>query len=367
MISKKAIALCATVSVALSGLAMAAPAQADPVSNSYAVVGSDTLEDVVSALTNGTNLTGSFVRATTDRGATIGSFDATGSPYITTKPSGVRFARPNGSGDGVLALSRAMSGAPYSSTATGATGPTNVVVSGQIDIARASGPTKVPSTTGALAYVPFGRDALSYVYQGSAGLANLDKATLFSLYTCTVRAIGAVTVTPIIPQSGSGTRSSFLSMIGTDEAGLKTTTEAGCVVEAQEHDATKLTADSIMPMSVSRWVSMNTGASFDKRGSGILATPTGIAPVTGSGTSMNPNPTFYADPTFGRNTYLVVEYARVAAGAKFDADLANLLDPTLDQSLSNSDTSVAGTAGSVKKKFGFLPPVDNVIVRSLVS
>lgn len=367
MISKKALALCATVGVALSGFAVAAPAQADPVSNSYAIVGSDTLEDVVSALTNGTNITGSFVRTTTDHGATVGSFDATGSPYITTKPSGVRFARPNGSGDGVLALSRAINGGVYSSTATGATGPTNVVVSGQVDIARSSGPTKVQNTSGSLAYVPFGRDALSYVYQGNAALANLDKATLLSLYTCSVRVIGGVTVTPIIPQNGSGTRSSFLSMIGTDEAGLKTTSESGCVVESQEHDATKLTADSIMPMSVSRWVSMNTGASYDKRGAGILSTPLAAFPVTGTGTSMIPNPAYYADATFGRNTYLVVEYARVSAGAKLDADLRALLDPTLDQSLSNSDVSVAGTAGSVKKKFGFLPPVDDVIVRATIS
>ncbi len=77
VISKKAVALCVTLGVAVSGIAIATPASADPVSNSYAIVGSDTLEDVVNALANGTNITGSFVR-TAANGATIGSFDATG-------------------------------------------------------------------------------------------------------------------------------------------------------------------------------------------------------------------------------------------------------------------------------------------------
>jgi hypothetical protein len=135
VISKKAIALCATVGVTLSGIALAAPAHAEPVSNSYSIVGSDTLEDVVGALANGTRITGSTVRITTS-GSTLGSFDATGSPYISTKPSGVRFGRPNGSGDGVKALSRSIDGAAYTSGTAG--GPANVTITGQVDIARSS-------------------------------------------------------------------------------------------------------------------------------------------------------------------------------------------------------------------------------------
>ena len=43
MISKKVVAICAAFGVAISGAAIAVPAVAEPVSNSYAIVGSDTL------------------------------------------------------------------------------------------------------------------------------------------------------------------------------------------------------------------------------------------------------------------------------------------------------------------------------------
>jgi hypothetical protein len=46
VISKKSAAMAAIIGVALSGFALA-PAQAEPVSNSFSIVGSDTLEDVV--------------------------------------------------------------------------------------------------------------------------------------------------------------------------------------------------------------------------------------------------------------------------------------------------------------------------------
>ena len=101
-------------------------AVAEPVSNSYVAVGSDTLQDVMNALANGTNVTGATVRsAAVDQ--TFASYDATGSAYIQTKTNGPRFGRPNGSGDGVKALSRSIDGKPYTSGTAG--GPTNVVIS----------------------------------------------------------------------------------------------------------------------------------------------------------------------------------------------------------------------------------------------
>jgi len=351
VISKKAVALCATLGVVLSGVAFAAPASADPVSNSYAIVGSDTLEDVVSALANGTNITGSYVRSTVN-GATIGSFDATGSAYITTKTGGVRFGRPNGSGDGVKALSRSTDGGAYTSGIAGS--PANVVVTGQVDIARSSSGGTV-NANGELQYIPFGRDAISYVYKGDAALASLTAAQLKAAYECTNVVINGVTVTPIIPQAGSGTRKDFLAKIGTDEAGLKTIGETGgCAVEAQEHDATSLTpfANAVAPMAVSRWIAMNTGASYDRRGTATLGSPvSGVSPVTGTGTAMVPNAAYYANTTWGRDTYLVVEYARLAT----DTGLAALVNPAVSNSLTNTQTTTPAKSGSVKLKFGFLP------------
>ena len=360
MISKKAIALCATVGVAVSGFAITAPAHAEPVSNSYSIVGSDTLEDVVNALANGTLITGSSVRSTVNN-TTIGSFDATGSPYITTKTAGTRFGRPNGSGDGVKALSRSIDGTAYTSATAG--GPANVVITGQVDIARSSSGGTV-NNAGELLYVPFGRDAIAYAYKGSAtGLDGLTASQMKSLYECSPGfQIGGVTVTPIIPQAGSGSRKDFLAKIGSTETLMKTIGETGCVVEGQEHDATTLTAESVMPMAVSRWVAMNTGASYDKRGTGTLGSlVSGVAPVTGTGSTMEPNAPYYADTTWGRDTFLVVENARVdSADPKYDAGLAALMNSANSTALTNV-SSIVSRAGAVKKKFGFLAPTSGVV------
>ena len=360
VISKKAIALCATAGVVLSGFVIASPAMADPVSNSYSIVGSDTLEDVVSALANGSNITGSVVRSTVNS-ATIGSFDATGSPYITTKPNGTRFGRPNGSSDGVKALSRSIDGGQYTSGTAGS--PANVVISGQVDIARSSS-AGTANAAGELLYVPFGRDAIAYAYNGVAsGIDSITPTQMKSLYECSPGfQIGGVTVTPIIPQNGSGTRKDFLSKIGSNETAMKTIAEGGCVVEGQEHDATTLTAESVMPMAVSRWIAMNTGASYDKRGTGTLGSlVAGVTPVTGIGTTMAPNSAYYADTTWGRDTYLVVENAKMdSTNVKYDANLVKLLDSTQGTALTNSQTLVS-KAGAVKKKFGFLPPTNGVV------
>ena len=355
VISKKAIALCATVGIALSGIAIAAPANADPVSNSYTVVGSDTLEDVVSALANGTSVTGSSVR-TTANGTTIGSFDATGSSYITAKSGGVRFGRPNGSSDGVKALSRSMDGASYTAAAqVGKPASPAAVITGQVDIARSSSGGTL-NTSGELLYVPFGRDAFAYAYNG-AGLDTITGSQMKSLYECSLTTINGVAVTPIVPQAGSGTRKDWVQKIGTSETAMLTVSEGGCVVEGQEHDATSLVTNSVMPMGVSRWIAMNTGSSFDKRGTGSLGTLiSGVSPVTGTGTAMVPNAAYYADPTWGRDTFLVVPFARVdAANAAYDANLAALIDATKSTSLTNS-SPIVSRSGAVKKKFGFLAP-----------
>ena len=364
MISKKVVAFCAAFGVALTGALATVPSVAEPVSNSYAIVGSDTLEDVVNGLVNGTNITGSSFRSVVG-GSTLGSFDATGNACITTKPSGIRFGRPNGSGDGVKALSRSIDGAPFAhAPATCADGAK--VITEQVDIARSSS-AGTSNASGELLYVPFGRDAIAFAYHSATDVAlqSLSKANLKDIFECkaAARTWGStpVTVTPVIPQSGSGTRKDFLAMIGSTEALMLTIAEGGCVKEGQEHDGTSLTsANHIMPMSVSRWVAMTTGATQSKIGSAVIAgvSDVGYAPVTGTGTAMVPNASYYADTTFGRDTYLVVEYARVdSTNAKYDANLAAILDPSIATSLSNTSTTFPSRAGSVKRKYGFLAPL----------
>lgn len=362
MNNKKFIAAGAAIGLAATLLVTVPAANAEPVSSSLAVVGSDTLQDVLNALANGTGISGSTVRSFGGDSA-IGSFDATGSQIIQTKPNGVRFGRPNGSSDGVKALSRSIDGLPYTSTTPGA--PANVTITGQVDIARSSSGGTV-NAAGQLLYIPFGRDALSYAHSGGANAAfdNIDQATLKGIFECTVTTVGGVTVVPVIPQAGSGTRKDFIAKIGATEASVLEVSEGGCVVVGQEHDTNSIAsgaafpANAVTPMSAAQWVAQNTGAGIDRRGAGVkIGSPVAGTPaVTGTGASMVPNAAFYSNPTWGRDTYIVVENARVTPGdPKFDAKLADVVG-NASTKLGNTQSTLPGQAGSVKKKFGFLAP-----------
>jgi ABC-type phosphate transport system substrate-binding protein len=359
--TKKVVALCAAMGVTVAGLSLATPAFADPVSNSVVLVGSDTLQDVSNALANGTSISGASVRVTSN-GNTIGSYDAFGSTSIQTKPSGPYFARPSGSGDGVKALSRSIDGANYSSS--GNSTPA-VAIAGQIDIARSSsGPGAATNASGALEYFPFARDAVSYAFLGT-GLDQLTTSQLTQIYQCTLTVVNGTTVIPVLPQAASGTRKFFLSAIGNPTLGA-------CVQQTTfaENDGTVLTtAGQLIPFSVASWIAQkNVTPAPDRTGSAILGSAEGAtAPYTGTGTNLSANPTYYADSTWGRDTYVVVEYARVdPSSATFDANLSALMDPTKAKSLTNFGSGSA-TAGAVKKKFGFLAPSSTTPIRANLS
>jgi ABC-type phosphate transport system substrate-binding protein len=357
---KKIVALGAAVGVALSGIALASTASAEPVSNSYVAVGSDTLQDSMNALINGTSASGSFVRVVAGA-KTLGNFDAFGSPAIQTKSGGVYFARPAGSGNGRDALRRSIDGAAWS--ASGNTTPAKVIT-GQVDIARSSsGPGTNADANGKLLYVPYGRDALGYAYKGgTAAWANLTAAQLKSIYEGTLTSIDGVTVTPKLPQAGSGTRSFFTSAIGvaTNPAGVPD----AATTTLPENDATVLGDNQIIPFSVANWVSQANNVSGVNT---LAAAPTvllgsavpGQVPYTGTAPNLVPSAGYYASTTFGRDTYLIVERSRVDATftgtAAFDPVLAGIVDPTKTNSLTNFG-NLAFHPGAVKKKFGFLAP-----------
>lgn len=355
MNKKKFIAAGAAVGLAATLLAVSPAANAEPVANGPVIVGSDTLQDVLNALVNGTSISGGNVRSTAGA-AFAASFDATGSASIQTKSGGNRFGRPNGSGDGVKALSRSIDGQPYTSGTVG--GPANVTITNQVDIARSSSGATVVAN-GPLLYIPFGRDALSYAHSGgdNAAFDNIDQATLKGIFECTITTLGGEPVVPVIPQSGSGTRTDFLSKAGIGTLG-------SCVQVGQEHDTSALadgTAfpdNAVTPMSAAQWVAQNTGAGVDRRGAGVeIGSPiAGTPAVTGTGTAMAPNPAYYSNSTWGRDTYIVVENARVTAGdAKYDPNLASLVSNQTSK-LGNTQSVLPAQAGSVKKKFGFLAP-----------
>jgi hypothetical protein len=235
---------------------------------------------------------------------------------------------------------------------------------------------------------------MAYAYRADVGApvsgtsdrvaVDIDKLTknqLTDIFACTLREIDGQTVTPVIPQLGSGTRSSWLTALGLSETTLVTVdetvtsagvTRGGCVEVGQEHDGKSMKVrNAIMPMSVSRWVAMAQGLTVNKIGSAILAGSSLVsnggspqAPVTGTGTSMIPNPLYYADITWGRETWLVTDYDRVTLGRPgYDAALARALNKTVANSLANTTTTTPVFSGFWKLKYGILPPSSGTVVR----
>jgi len=296
--AKKIAATFAIFGAGFAAISSGSAVQAEPVANSFSIVGSDTLEDVVNAIVNGPSITGSPVRVT-QNGATLGSFDATGTTYVITKPNGIRFARPNGSGDGYMALSAAMGGATGSNFAFTSgtslwTPPASLQglnIQDQVDISRSSssdpkkgssqcgsgGSSQVCSVAdsdaaGKIARISFGRDAIALAFSPSLatklraaeGLSATDTpyltaTQLGAIYkncntdaqTLTINGT-AITIQPWIPQTGSGTRKDFLGKISptiTDnstwqafgqtvaDTAAPTLASGKCIAVGQEHDA----------------------------------------------------------------------------------------------------------------------------------
>lgn len=406
---KKLVATVAVFGAGFAAFSTGSTVQAEPVSNSYVVVGSDTIEDVLNALVNGTAITGATVRVT-QNGATLGSFDATGGPSIITRPGGVRFSRPNGSSEGFQALSASISTDPATQIFTSGTyqpvgvasvaktavpnywmakSLRNINIFGQVDIARSS--SSLPASTvlnanGTIARIPFGRDAFGLAFTPSLATKvcdagqDSDAGTGCAPYLTTAQiktifdANGAgafstltigtteVPVKGIMPQQGSGTYNDFTKSANTNKAQEAGNFAAGEIGYSQEHDATGLTGDQVMPMSASRWIAMKNGASFNRAGTAVLgsvftATTQGASPIVGAAGSMTPSLAYYADTTWGRDTFLFVERARITSGdAKYDANLAALMDPSLNK-LANVETTGSSKAGKVKALYGLLPPV----------
>ncbi|MCZ9343874.1 substrate-binding domain-containing protein, partial [Streptomyces sp. TRM76130] len=215
--------------------------QADPGAGVYRTLtgaGSDTTEDVVNGLGNAL-----------DNGTLIASYDATGSSTIKTRSNGCEIARPNGSSAGITAL--------VGDIAAG---------TDCLDFARSSRPAATTGTN--LTFIPFATDKLKMAVRSDSALRGVDftKADLKAIYECTKTDVNGVPVTPVLPQSGSGTRSFFLSSIGDPALG-------SCVGSMQEHRGTDLTSTAqIAPYSVAKYTSQVNELIPDVHGATVLTT-----------------------------------------------------------------------------------------------
>ncbi|MEU2431016.1 hypothetical protein ABZ611_16160 [Streptomyces sp. NPDC007861] len=240
---------------------LGAPAQADPTGfRPVVAVGSDTTQEVM----NGISAAGSL----------IGSYDATGSATIDTRSAaGVcdSVARPNGSSAGISAL--------VADIAAG----TNC-----IDAARSSRGPKDTSTND-LSWVKLAKDAVTVAVRTDSGLINhsFTKAQLQSIYQCSttvinVPGVGNITLNPLLPQAGSGTRAYWAT-----EMGINDVTPPSCVKDTnggqpvQEHDGRALlNQGDLMPMSIAAYIAQVNGVSPDRLGAADVRPIGGVAPYT---------------------------------------------------------------------------------------
>ncbi len=354
-----AAAVAATLSLGGLVLGSTQPSSADPKQASALVgVGSDTTQDVLNALAgfnNGVNYTPLQSSAASGQ-RQLTSFDATpAGTCITPKSPGATFDRPNGSTAGRRALSRAIDGGLFG--AAGPCGSAGKVITGLVDFARSSAG---PSGAGtALTYLPFGRDALSFGYyaNGVAAVTNLSSAQLTSLYSTGPQTINGVRIVPCLPQTGSGTRQSFLTAVGVSDS-TGTTATAACNGTIQESDGNGLKARALtMPntqliigFSAANFISQSNGVAPSQLPAGDPNFGLGSIdalglPFNGTGSSLTPSATFYNSTTYGRNVYNVVDTSRATGFG--NADLKSLL-------VGPTSAICSGPAQTTVNRFGFL-------------
>ncbi|MGY1498007.1 hypothetical protein ACW4TU_15640 [Streptomyces sp. QTS52] len=314
---------------------LSTPASADystPSWRALAGVGSDTTQYVVNGLGE--------VAVDASGNKIIGSWDAVPPTGATTtitpkdpatSPHCANIVRPNGSSAGIDRLN-----AEVADTTT----------ADCVDFARSS---RGPSTAGTnLTFIPFGKDAVTYATDlGSTLPTNLTKAQLASIYqTCAfVNASGATqTVSKaLLPQSGSGTRTYWLTSIGVTEAQIATAKAAGCVDDTvQEHNGAAIAnGTQIMPMSVAQWLAQGKTLPNvpNRRGESRLRGIEGTAPTTGTGTAIELNPNFF----FARDVYNVVPSTKITGATA---------DPTIVRAFVGATSQVCANLATIKT-YGF--------------
>jgi hypothetical protein len=365
------------------------PAGADPMFKSaYVGVGSDTLQDLFNAFSGAapypppSGVAATFytpVHSSAASGSkTITSWDAvdpgTGQPGCVIPGLGKpQIDRPNGSGAGVKALSRAVDqGAWAPTTNCGATSTSTNNVNGSIDFARSSAaPSSFPTGT-QLTFIPIARDAVTYAYfakgaTGTPAVANLTSAQLQQLYgtagasTSGKITVGSETIFACMVQSSSGTGKFWDKAMGNVGDGATATASAnasGCGSTYEENGANSfststfvsaLTAgqDVVIPFSAGSWISQLNGTAADRSSTGNtngvnLGTPDGVAPTTGTKPNLAPNPTYYSGGTYGRDLFVVVPTSKI--GTFGDAGL---------KSLFVGGTSALCSATTTIRAFGF--------------
>lgn len=350
--SKLRLGVVAAFAVVAVTLGVSAPAYADPTPpgsfKPLVGVGSDTTENLVNGL--GTVVTN------------IGSYDAVGSATIQTRSGGATFNRPNGSGNGQKALTASINPNGTDKWPAG----TGVDITGQVDFARSSSAPSgsLPGTQ--LTFIPFARDAVTFAVSaasdfprdialGSAAQDSISPApfTLRNIYRGTVTTyadadFNSVTIRPLLPQTGSGTRSFWIGQLGLTEANITAggvATDLGNTV--QEHNGTFVTRPGdIVPFSVAQFIQQGNYASLpttvvERRGNiqlGNVGSSKPYIPSAGGGIELN------SSFPITRLVFNVVSTARLTGSSAADIQL--------QQAFVGTGSQVCAAASTIRQ-YGF--------------
>lgn len=348
--TKLRLGVVAATAAAVLAIGAAAPAYADP--SGFKPIngaGSDTTQDVLNGVAT----------VVTD----IGSYDAFGSATIKTTSTGPTFTRPNGSTDGQKALSASINpGGGHLWPATG-----GVDITGQLDFARSSSSPSGSFVGTDLTFIPFARDAVTYAVSAASdfprdiqlGASSQDTIspapfTLRNIYRGTVTTyvdsnLEPVTIRPIIPQSGSGTRSFWLGAIGMTETTIVGTPTTDIGNTAQEHNGTYIkNPGDIAPFSVAQYVAQGNHGALpaaapvtERRGNIELGNIDSTKPLlftTGGGVELNT-----AFPV-NRLVFNVVQTTRLTGSGTNDA--------LLQATFAGSGSTVCAATTQIKQ-YGF--------------
>jgi hypothetical protein len=347
--------LLASAAIAMLTGALAGSVGADPAQlTAFVGVGSDTTQDVLNGLAGKSGLN-FYTPVQTSSGQQLVSFDAINpanptDTCITTKTGAPTILRPNGSGNGVRALSRSLDGGNW-----GVTGACGTVAGGliKVDFARSSaGPSSSEIAAGTqLAYVPMGRDGIGFAYWAPSGVTpvtSLTRAELTSIFTSATRVVkNGVTIIPCGIQTGSGTYA-FWNTVTTASTSQDDTATSQCNAltftsglgatgtgRVQESDAPALKSKgeafaAANPAVTNFQVIVGfSGGAFIAKTNGVAGPSTigtGVdmgsisnngsgtdlgKPYSGTGTSLVPVAAYYADSVFGRTVYNVLPTSRI--------------------------------------------------------
>lgn len=398
--NKRVLAGVAAATTAFGLAATLQPAQADPsFVDSYSAVGSDTTQSVLDAFAGSqpyapwtrpspANIYYLPIHSDLESGQkTFASFDAvpqgggaSAPGCIISKLGGPSYDRPDGSSNGITALSRAIDGTPWkNSVASASCTGSGVNVSGQIDFARASrGPKNVPGN--ALTYIPFARDALTYALlnRSATDLNMLTTSQLTALYSSPTGSImvGTTKLKACLANTGSGTSASWTGSIGVTMAQAQAAaTAAGCFTAPglEEHDGNAFYARAntivgsgeaaVINFSVSNWIAQVNGVAAERsdiaRANGVDLgdvdnRASGTRPYNGTAPNLTPDNAYYTFNsgttvgTYGREVYNVLPTTRIDPNSfSYDQGLFSLF-------VGSTSKTCVGEASARVIKFGFL-------------